>query len=92
MISHKVHETDSSLDEIELTEGEYSGVKFKYGKINFVEKDEKELAIEFEYDILDACGKEIDLDAFEKYIGDFLVQLIEYGLSQNSLSYTGGRE
>ena len=90
MIEHKIHEGETPLNVIELSEGEYSGIRFQYGKINFIENDEKGLVLQFEYDILDACGKEIDQDAFEKYIGDFLVDLIEYGLTQNDLTYTGG--
>lgn len=89
---HKVVESKKTgVDAIKLTEDPYSGIIFHYGKVGFDEDEEEgKLRISFDYEILDDAGIEYDQDRFEQYLGDFLQELIHFGLKENNLVYTGG--
>ena len=76
-------------DRIKLTEGQYSGIIFSYGKVEFEEVGDT-LKIKFVYDVHDDAGIDYDEAEFEKYLGDFLQELIYYGIEQNDITYTGG--
>ena len=71
---------------IELTEGPYEGIVYKYGRVNLIEEDDR-LRIEFEYERLD---KQPHTHEFTQYIGQILTELIEEGVMKNSIVYTGG--
>jgi len=74
-----------------LTEGEYSGIIFSYGRVGFVEDTTNDrLKIEFDYKIHEDEPESLDKVAFEKELGDFLMELLEYGLIKNDIVYTGG--
>lgn len=86
-----VRENDG-LQEIELTEGKFSGIVYTYGKVEFVEDDVADQAtISFEYNIVNLNNNEIEEPKeFETYIGKILEDLIRFGLEKNSITYTGG--
>jgi hypothetical protein len=71
---------------IELTEGPYEGIVYKYGRVELIEEDDL-LRIKFEYELPD--GKKLD-DNFIQYIGPILSELIEDGVVKNNIVYTGG--
>lgn len=71
---------------IELLEGPYEGIIYKYGRVQLVEEGET-LRLKFEYELAD--GTRLD-DQFVQYIGPILVELIEYGVINNNITYTGG--
>lgn len=71
---------------IELTEGPYEGIVYKYGRVNLIEEDDC-LRIQFEYERLD---KQPHTHEFTQYIGPILTELIEEGVMKNSIVYTGG--
>ena len=71
---------------IELTEGPYTGIVYKYGRVNLIEEDDS-LRIQFDYELDD--GSRLD-NNFIQYIGPILSDLIEEGLMKNSIVYTGG--
>lgn len=71
---------------IKLTEGPYSGIVYKYGRVSLLEEDDH-LKVQFEYELKD--GSRLD-DNFTQHIGPILTELIEEGLMKNSLVYTGG--
>lgn len=73
---------------IELTEGPYEGIIYKYGRVQLIEEDES-LRVRFEYQLAD--GTRLD-DKFVQYIGPILSEMIEEGLLKNSIVYTGGVE
>ena len=77
----------NGMQKIKLLEEPYSGIIMSYGKVSF---DEDTPTLRFEYDIHVKNGKEYDKAAFEQYLGDTLVMFIEWGLKENSLTYTGG--
>lgn len=71
---------------IELTEGPYEGIVYKYGRVNLIEEDDS-LRIQFDYELDD--GSHLN-NNFVQYIGPILSDLIEEGLMKNSIVYTGG--
>lgn len=66
---------------IRVTNGEFSGLKFIYGKIQFneIDNDEENLSVKFDYDVIDN-PKEIDLEKnrenITKVLGDILVEVL----------------
>jgi hypothetical protein len=78
---------------LQLTEGDFSGIIFSYGKVSFEEDHENEkLKVNFDYEIHDDKGLAFDKQVFEKELGDFLIELIVWGAEQNSIVYTGGTD
>ena len=74
-----------------LTEGEYSGIIFSYGKVNFEEdKENDRLRVKFDYTIHEEVPENLDRAGFHKELGDFLMELLMYGIIQNDIVYTGG--
>lgn len=71
---------------VELLEGPYEGIIYKYGRVELVE-DGDSLRVRFEYELAD--GKRLD-NNFVQYIGPILTELIEQGVLNNSITYTGG--
>lgn len=81
--------SDNGVQAIQLTDDPYSGIIFSYGKVEFPDPDEPILS--FEYDLHHVPdGLIYEVDVFEHYIGDFLVELILFGLKHNSVVYAGG--
>jgi len=94
-VGHVVIEQKSTgIEAIKLTDDPYNGIIFTYGKVSlpsveeFMETGEAKLA--FEYEIIDNAGIEYDKVEFEQYLGDFLVELIDFGMQNNDITYTGG--
>jgi hypothetical protein len=79
----------NGMNAIKLTESPYSGIIFSYGRVGFEEVDDS-LKIMFDYEIHQNNNVEYDKQEFEQYLGDFLQELIVYGIQNNDLTYTGG--
>ena len=76
---------------IKLLEDPYSGIIISYGKVSFDTNEEDAiLKLNFEYNIHEDCGYDYDKVELENYLGDFLQELILYGLTHNDITYTGG--
>ncbi|OUV92309.1 MAG: hypothetical protein CBD09_00545 [Puniceicoccaceae bacterium TMED149] len=81
LIEHKNAEEQWA---VMLSEGKYEGLVYKYGKIDFHESDDQEVAsLSFEYDVLEPIDIDVenltgeDYEEFKTMIGDILVELIE---------------
>lgn len=81
LIEHKNAEEQWA---VMLSEGKYEGLIYKYGKIDFHESDDQEVAsLSFEYDVLEPIDIDVenltgeDYEEFKTMIGDILVELIE---------------
>ena len=81
--------SQNGIQAIKLTEEPYSGIIFTYGKVEFIEDGDK-LRIKFDYDVHDNAGKDCESKEFEQYLGDFLQELIVWGVVNNDITYTGG--
>jgi hypothetical protein len=76
---------------LELTSGPYQGIIFSYGAVKFEENTELDhLRVKFEYNIHDVEPDDLDKVAFEKELGDFLLEIILYQMEEKSLIYKGG--
>lgn len=74
---------------VQLVEGPYEGVTFKYGKVQLIPNEvDDNLTISFEYDLLD--GQPTNVQQFEQYIGQLLHEMIEEMVAENKIVYTGG--
>lgn len=73
-----------------FTENEFMGIVFKYNNVSFTEVvEEDKLQIHFDYEVLDVPPELEGYDklAFEKVLGDFVVQLLYYGLERDHLGF-----
>ena len=87
---HKTLERNGVLA-LMLTEGEFSGIIFSYGRVSFEEdKENDRLRVKFVYNIHEQEPENLDHDAFKKELGDFLMELMMYGVINNDIVYTGG--
>jgi len=74
---------DEAIARILLTDDKWNGIIYHYQTVSFVEKDEGEAVLKFEYDIIEApesldVEKLIpeDQEEFEKLLGDILIEII----------------
>lgn len=72
---------------ITFTEGEFSGIKFKFGRVWF--EDENNPALSYEYDILSEKKPE-HVMKFEYTIGEILHKMLQKALEEQTAIYTGG--
>lgn len=84
-----------SLHALTLTEGPFSGIIFSYTTVNFEEdKENDKLRVKFEYFVHDVPPekKGYDKAVFENELGDFLVELLYYGLERDKLGFIDGEQ
>lgn len=93
---HKVLSKNNGINEKDETHalclgsGDFSGIIFSYKNVNFKEDQENDkLIIHFEYEVheVPSYRKDYDKVIFEKELGDFLVELLYYGLERDHLGY-----
>ena len=84
-------ETCNELQMVELTSTDYEGIIITYGKVELIDEGDH-ARLKFDYDIIDDNDKQVDPDTFKTHLGDILVELIEKGAMNNTLTYTGGVE
>lgn len=79
---------EGDLHALVLTEGPFAGIIFSYSNVSFDEQEDQ-LKIGFEYNLYEvpADKKDYDKIAFEKELGDFIVELLYYGLETDKLGY-----
>ena len=88
-IGHTTVDNEHGVQAIKLTDEPYAGIIFSYGKVEFPDPEEPILSFDYElHHVPD--GLFYDEEEFKQYLGDFLVELIMWGLNQNSIVYTGG--
>lgn len=78
------------LHAMSLTEGPFAGIVFSYTDVTFEEDEVLDvLRIGFEYNVHDVPYDKhgYDTEAFEKELGDFVVELLYYGLEKNHLGF-----
>ena len=78
-----------------LIEGPYAGIVFSYSNVSFKEDLENDrLRLGFEYKIHDVPQEKEGFDKkdFEKELGDFIVELLYYGLERDKLGFIDGEQ
>lgn len=84
-------EATNGQHHIRFTSGEFEGILFTLGEVNFHEDDDKdECVMSYRYDIIENPLETFDEDEFEQYVGDLLIEIIEDQLEKNELVYKGG--
>lgn len=83
---------DGDQHSLMLTTGQFAGIIFSYTTVQFKEEqrgDEDVLKVSFEYFVHDTPRhlKDYDKAAFEKELGDFLIELTYYGLERDFLGF-----
>jgi len=79
------------IEALAFTEGPFAGIIFSYSKVQLLEdKKNDQLALKFDYDIIENPLEEFDVEAFEQELGDHLTDLLREGVQKNSIIYTGG--
>jgi len=61
---------------IEITEGEYAGTKWLYGKAYFNQTDDGQMIMKFEYELLDEEVNQASPELID-IMGDILVEILE---------------
>lgn len=73
---------------IKFTNTPFDDIIFRLGKVSFEEVDDQAV-MHYDYVVLEHT-EEHPKEELDKFIGDFLVQLITDGVKDNNLIYTGG--
>tara|TARA_R110002073_G_C9310343_1_gene567507 strand:- start:10 stop:333 length:324 start_codon:yes stop_codon:yes gene_type:complete len=75
---------DEKLARIKLTSGKWDGTIYNYHTIRFLEEENDDAVLKFEYDVIHTpeglnveALTEDDKKEFEDYLGDILVSIIE---------------
>lgn len=73
---------------IKINSGPFAGISYVIGEISF--PDENEPILQFHYDIVE--GEPDDVQAFEKFVGDAIVEMVKKSLEDHSTVFKGGTE
>jgi hypothetical protein len=88
LIESKSNET---IYTVELTDGPFKGIIYEYGKVELQEiPGEESVKLAFEYTSHTPDPQDFDRVQFERVAGEILHHLIEEGLKNNSIVYSGG--
>lgn len=88
-------EVGGDLYALSFTEGQFADIVFSYTNVNFEENEEQDhLKIKFEYNIHYVPEDKIGFDTkvLEKELGDFVVELLMYGLEIENLGFVNDNE
>lgn len=76
---------------IEYTDGKFAGIKIVLGAVKLEEnKEQDNCTLKYNYDIIEGIVEDSDKKEFDDYIGDTLMQMLDDGVKNNDLVYTGG--
>jgi hypothetical protein len=76
---------------IEYTNGKYVGIKIVLGAVKLEESQEQDnCTLKYNYDIIEGIVEDSDKKEFDNYIGDTLMQMLNDGVKNNDLVYSGG--
>ncbi len=73
---------------IKINQGPFAGISYILGEVTFPDEDEP--ILQFQYDIVE--GEPDDRPAFEKFVGDALVEMLKKSLEEQTTVFKGGTE
>lgn len=82
---------DGEVHALSFTEAPYADIVFSYTDVSFKEDlDNDKLVLKFEYFVHEVPDYQRGYNKkdFEKHLGDFMVQLLYYGLERDFLGFT----
>lgn len=86
-----IHSPIGTAMPLSFTNGDFAGIIFSYSRVELIEnKKDDNLAIRFQYVIHENLHEEFEEDLFQQEIGEHLHDLLNAGLQDNSIVYTGG--
>lgn len=86
---------DGELRALTFTTGPFANIIFSYTSVNFKEDNENDkLVIGFEYHVHEVpkALEGYDKEAFEQELGEFVIQLLYYGLERDKLGFIDGEQ
>lgn len=94
IIAHDVLEetSDKGFAKIMFKAGPLENVKVSFGKVNFVPNDEGEITLSYDYETDGKPPRFLSKPEYERFLGDFLLTLIEDSLKNNDIVYQGGTD
>ena len=80
----------NGAQKLKFTSDEFKGIIFTIGKVSFNETDNgNSTTLHYQYDVLEH-SEPFEKDLLDKAVGDLVMHLLEEGVKDNSLVYTGG--
>lgn len=73
---------------IKINSGPFAGISYVLGEVSFPDEDEP--ILQFHYELVE--GKPDDVPAFEKFVGDALVEMLKKSLEEHSTVFKGGTD
>ena len=74
---------------LKFTSNEFQSIIFTIGKVSFEEQAEAGTIMHYQYDVVEH-SEPFEKDLLDKAVGDLVMYLLEEGVKDNSLVYTGG--
>jgi len=78
--------TDSKINPqigaVKINEGDYSGLLYQYGEVNFNERDDDQMEVKFKYNMLENPNGVEENQDMMNFMGDILVELLEDQLGE----------
>lgn len=86
---------DQQVHALTLTEGEFAGIVFTYKDVSFEEDPENDvLKLKYSFDVheIPEERKGYDEKKLETTLGDFLLELLYYGLERDKLGFIDDKQ
>jgi len=71
-----------SVGALKITEGEYEGILYQYGEVNFNERDDGQMEVKFRYNMIENPNDVEENQDMMNFMGDILVELLEDQLGE----------
>ena len=94
IIAHDVLEqtNEQGFAKIKFKAGPLENVIVSFGKVNFTPLDTGEMSLSYDYETEGKPPRYLSKPEYEKFLGDFLMTLIEDAMKKNDLLFRGGTE
>ena len=67
---------------IKINEGEFSGLVYQYGEVNFNEREDGQMEVKFKYNIIENPNDMKENQDMMNFMGDILVELLDEQLGE----------
>ena len=67
---------------IKINEGDYSGLLYQYGEVNFNEREDGQMEVKFKYNIIENPNDMNENQDMMNFMGDILVELLDEQLGE----------
>jgi len=94
IIAHDVLEntSETGFAKIRFKAGAMEGVTVSFGAVKFRPLESGEISLSYDYETDGKPPRYLSKPEYEKFLGDFLMTLIEKGLKDSDILYRGGTE